>query len=99
MNLFSERADSTGATGDRLKEGAAINQSLSSLGNVISGMGVIFLVFFFFLKLGQEINFNELGEWSFRMRLKQLPPTERSDKLSNRKAETVNSSLRADHCV
>ena len=34
---FSERADSTGATGDRLKEGAAINQSLSALGNVISG--------------------------------------------------------------
>ena len=33
----SERADSTGATGDRLKEGAAINQSLSSLGNVIAG--------------------------------------------------------------
>ena len=35
--LHSERADSTGATGDRLKEGAAINQSLSSLGNVIAG--------------------------------------------------------------
>ena len=37
----SERADSTGATGDRLKEGAAINQSLSSLGNVIAGMNNI----------------------------------------------------------
>ena len=35
---YSERAESTGATGDRLKEGAAINQSLSSLGNVIAGM-------------------------------------------------------------
>jgi len=34
----SERADSTGATGDRLKEGSAINQSLSSLGNVISAL-------------------------------------------------------------
>jgi kinesin family protein 1 len=34
----SERADATGATGDRLKEGAAINQSLSSLGNVISAL-------------------------------------------------------------
>lgn len=34
---YSERAESTGATGDRLKEGAAINQSLSALGNVISG--------------------------------------------------------------
>lgn len=34
---LSERADSTGATGDRLKEGSAINQSLSTLGNVIKG--------------------------------------------------------------
>ena len=31
-------AESTGATGDRLKEGAAINKSLSSLGNVISAL-------------------------------------------------------------
>lgn len=36
--LHSERADSTGATGDRLKEGAAINQSLSALGNVIAAL-------------------------------------------------------------
>ena len=36
--MFSERVDSTGATGDRLKEGAAINQSLSSLGNVIHAL-------------------------------------------------------------
>ena len=35
---YSERAESTGATGDRLKEGAAINQSLSTLGNVISAL-------------------------------------------------------------
>ena len=35
---FSERADATGATGDRLKEGARINQSLSSLGNVIAAL-------------------------------------------------------------
>ncbi len=33
----SERAESTGATGHRLKEGASINQSLSTLGNVIKG--------------------------------------------------------------
>ena len=31
----SERAESTGATGDRLKEGANINKSLSTLGRVI----------------------------------------------------------------
>jgi len=31
----SEKAGQTGATGDRLKEGAAINKSLSALGNVI----------------------------------------------------------------
>lgn len=34
----SERADRTGASGDRLKEGCAINQSLSALGNVISAL-------------------------------------------------------------
>ncbi|PIK54089.1 hypothetical protein BSL78_09017 [Apostichopus japonicus] len=34
----SERVDSTGATGDRLKEGAAINLSLTSLGNVIKSL-------------------------------------------------------------
>ena len=34
----SERAESTGATGARLKEGAAINLSLSTLGNVIKAL-------------------------------------------------------------
>jgi kinesin family member 1 len=34
----SERAASTGAAGDRLKEGAAINKSLSALGNCISAL-------------------------------------------------------------
>ena len=34
----SERAASTGATGGRLKEGAAINQSLSALGNCIKAL-------------------------------------------------------------
>jgi kinesin family protein 1 len=34
----SERQASTGATGNRLKEGAAINQSLTSLGNVIAAL-------------------------------------------------------------
>lgn len=34
----SERAAKTGATGDTLKEGAAINKSLSALGNVINAL-------------------------------------------------------------
>ena len=34
----SERADSTGATGIRLKEGANINKSLVTLGSVISSL-------------------------------------------------------------
>ena len=35
----SERASKTGATGDTLKEGAAINKSLMTLGNVINALG------------------------------------------------------------
>lgn len=34
----SERANQTGATGERLKEGAAINKSLTMLGNVINAL-------------------------------------------------------------
>ena len=34
----SERAQSTGATGDRLKEGAEINKSLTTLGRVIHAL-------------------------------------------------------------
>jgi hypothetical protein len=34
----SERANSTGATGARLKEGANINKSLTTLGKVISSL-------------------------------------------------------------
>jgi kinesin family protein 1 len=34
----SERADATGATGDRLKEGANINKSLTTLGKVIAAL-------------------------------------------------------------
>ena len=34
----SEKAEQTGATGDRLKEGCAINKSLTCLGNVISAL-------------------------------------------------------------
>lgn len=36
--LFSERADATGATGQRLLEGAHINKSLVTLGSVISAL-------------------------------------------------------------
>ena len=37
--LHSERADTSGATGLRLKEGGNINKSLVTLGNVISALG------------------------------------------------------------
>ena len=37
----SERADSAGTKGDRLKEGGSINKSLVTLGNVISTLGKI----------------------------------------------------------
>ena len=36
--LFSERVSSTDAKGDRLKEGAGINKSLSTLGNCIKAL-------------------------------------------------------------
>jgi kinesin family protein 1 len=36
----SERANSTGATGQRLKEGANINKSLTTLGKVISALAI-----------------------------------------------------------
>lgn len=36
--IGSERQSKTGATGEALKEGQAINQSLSALGNVIAAL-------------------------------------------------------------
>ena len=39
FRLCSERADATGLTGERLKEGANINKSLVTLGTVISALG------------------------------------------------------------
>ena len=46
MTIFgiqgSERQTKTGATGDRLKEATKINLSLSTLGNVISGLQTTF---------------------------------------------------------
>uniref|UniRef100_A0A1I8IF48 Kinesin motor domain-containing protein n=1 Tax=Macrostomum lignano TaxID=282301 RepID=A0A1I8IF48_9PLAT len=41
----SERADSTGAQGKRLKEGANINKSLTTLGKVISGLADVVRIF------------------------------------------------------
>lgn len=38
LSGYSERADATGATGQRLKEGAHINKSLVTLGSVISAL-------------------------------------------------------------
>ena len=37
-SCFSERVESTGATGARLKEGASINLSLTSLGDCIHAL-------------------------------------------------------------
>jgi len=38
IHNYSERADASGATGKRLKEGAHINKSLVTLGSVISAL-------------------------------------------------------------
>ena len=38
---FSERASASGATGVRLKEGGSINKSLTTLGLVISTLGIL----------------------------------------------------------
>lgn len=45
----SERADSTGAKGTRLKEGANINKSLTTLGKVISALAEIVSIYFYLL--------------------------------------------------
>lgn len=44
----SERADSTGAKGTRLKEGANINKSLTTLGKVISGLAEMVGILYMF---------------------------------------------------
>lgn len=47
----SERADSTGAKGTRLKEGANINKSLTTLGKVISALAEVVSNFLFFYRI------------------------------------------------
>ena len=47
----SERAESTGAKGKRLKEGANINKSLTTLGKVISSLAEQVRLLSIFLKI------------------------------------------------
>ena len=65
MHLFcalSERADATGATGARLSEGASINKSLSTLGNVIRGKCIINSTSFIIIKTCTALAENAAGK-------------------------------------
>ncbi|NXL57154.1 KIF1B protein, partial [Chordeiles acutipennis] len=53
----SERADSTGAKGTRLKEGANINKSLTTLGKVISALAEVVSTAFPYLKKKKKTDF------------------------------------------
>ncbi|KAF1641279.1 Kinesin-like protein KIF1B, partial [Eudyptes chrysocome] len=53
----SERADSTGAKGTRLKEGANINKSLTTLGKVISALAEVVSTAFTYLKKKKKTDF------------------------------------------
>jgi Kinesin motor domain len=59
----SERADSTGAKGTRLKEGANINKSLTTLGKVISALAEVVSV------MQYENSINETFALYFQLRL------------------------------
>ena len=52
----SERAESTGAKGTRLKEGANINKSLTTLGKVISALAESVRQFLHLLFFATKIN-------------------------------------------
>ena len=52
----SERAESTGAKGTRLKEGANINKSLTTLGKVISALAESVGKFVYLLFFATKIN-------------------------------------------
>ncbi len=51
----SERADATGATGARLKEGANINRSLTTLGKVIAALAE--------MAVSDELNLHKLSTY------------------------------------
>lgn len=75
MFFLSERADSTGATGVRLKEGANINKSLVTLGSVISSLGNIvtvdkFYYYQWFLSNNMFPTFFKLFHYPFSGQLK-----------------------------
>ncbi|NXK06558.1 KIF1B protein, partial [Herpetotheres cachinnans] len=53
----SERADSTGAKGTRLKEGANINKSLTTLGKVISALAEVVSTAFTYFKKKKKTDF------------------------------------------
>uniref|UniRef100_A0A7N8YLZ5 plus-end-directed kinesin ATPase n=1 Tax=Mastacembelus armatus TaxID=205130 RepID=A0A7N8YLZ5_9TELE len=53
----SERADSTGAKGTRLKEGANINKSLTTLGKVISALAEVLMLCFLQSKKKKKTDF------------------------------------------
>uniref|UniRef100_A0A8C7P344 plus-end-directed kinesin ATPase n=1 Tax=Oncorhynchus mykiss TaxID=8022 RepID=A0A8C7P344_ONCMY len=64
----SERADSTGAKGTRLKEGANINKSLTTLGKVISALAEVVRVYNSILILIVKMNYSVLT-WLLRENL------------------------------
>ncbi|KAF0880719.1 KIF1B protein, partial [Crocuta crocuta] len=53
----SERADSTGAKGTRLKEGANINKSLTTLGKVISALAEVVSIIYLISKKKKKTDF------------------------------------------
>jgi len=74
----SERAESTGAQGKRLKEGANINKSLTTLGKVISALAEqvsawpcskLLSLHFFFSKASSWVSHSNIGFGHFSLEL------------------------------
>ena len=59
----SERADATGAKGTRLKEGANINKSLTTLGKVISALAEMVRQLFFCFREISPRSFLAANNW------------------------------------